>query len=108
MRIVSQDNRFEIPYEDMCIEIGSLENEKAEIIAYPVNGDNSYCWTLGIYNSKERALEVIERIRSIYGLSENYKLLNSKERDFVVKKLLEFKADTPALEYFQYYQMPNE
>lgn len=81
MRIVSQDKMFEIPYEDMCVEIGSRRNDATEILAYPVNGDGLYCWTLGVYDTKERALEVMEEIRGHYA-NTNVALRVGDKNDF--------------------------
>lgn len=68
MRIISQDGRFDLPYELVVVSIDTVD--KMTIIAYAVNSDDSEIWKLAEYSTKEKAVKVMEMLRTEYG---NYK-----------------------------------
>ena len=69
MRLISQDGKTDIPYENSVLNVFAnygynKEKHFNEIIGYRIMtyaGDNP--WTLGDYSTKEKALEVMEMIR---------------------------------------------
>lgn len=64
MRIVSQDRTFDVNYDDIAIWIvGDHEDNKKYRIQCTYQGE---IFDLGIYNSKERALELMREIRNNY------------------------------------------
>lgn len=65
MRIVSQDGRFDLPYELVVVSIDTVD--KMTIIAYAVNSDDSEIWKLAEYSTKEKAAKAMEMLRTEYG-----------------------------------------
>lgn len=65
MRIISQDGRFDLPYELVVVSIDTVD--KMTIIAYAVNSDDSEIWKLAEYSTKEKAVKVMEMLRTEYG-----------------------------------------
>lgn len=72
MRLISQDGRIDIPYENnvvyVCANYGYNKDMKYVITGYKivifVGYDDSH--NLGDYSTKEKALKVIEEIREHY------------------------------------------
>lgn len=72
MRLISQDRKIDIPYENSVVYIvanygHSKEKNFNEIIGYRIMtyaGDNP--WTLGDYSTEEKALCVMEMLRNQY------------------------------------------
>lgn len=70
MRIISQDEMLDVPYEQVVVGIDQLEPKK--IIAYGVHDSSeSFCLPLGSYSSKEKALKVFRDLRTAYASDFN-------------------------------------
>lgn len=65
MRIISQDGRFDLPYEQFAVAIDATNDTK--IIAYAVNSDDDTIWKLAEYSTKEKAEKAMEELRTKYG-----------------------------------------
>jgi hypothetical protein len=91
MRIVSQDGRFDLPYELVVVSIDTVD--KMTIIAYAVNSDDSEIWKLAEYSTKEKAAKAMEMLRTEYG---NYKQAKSSEYYFAFNypKVFRFPKDS--------------
>lgn len=73
MRLISQNGKYDIPYEHSILSFAKrrkntlsppiLEEFEYYIEAY-LNIDNKY--TMGVYSTKKKALEVMEEIRNEY------------------------------------------
>lgn len=70
MRIISQDDRIDIPYRlfEVAISRPYKENDKCEILG--TFGKNVY--SLGIYKNKQRAEEILQEIRERYHIGTNF------------------------------------
>lgn len=106
MRIISQDRRLDFNYNDIVIQL---------VRNYEYTGEHEIqciyqtkVFDLGIYCSKERALEVMKEIRNNYVLSENFRLMNDKGRDLLIKVRSEINSLSTTLEKFAFYEMPKE
>lgn len=66
MRVLSQDGRIDLPYENIGISINSLDNK--EIIAYPTGGysyDDKY-WSFARYSNELKAKRALEMLHEAY------------------------------------------
>ena len=72
MRLISQDGKIDIPYENCVVYVLAnyyYNNEKmcSEIAGYIIKthtGDDY--WDLGVYSTKEKALKVMEMLQQQY------------------------------------------
>ena len=62
MRIVSQGGRLDIPYENNCLEYREIQ-QNGQYMNYDIVLEKRI---IGEYSSKEKALKVMEMIRSRY------------------------------------------
>lgn len=76
MRIISQDDRIDIPYRLFGVAISRpyKENDKCEILA--TFGENVY--SLGIYKNKQRAEEILQEIRERYNIGAKFYVMPTK------------------------------
>lgn len=61
MRIISQDGRIDLPYEQIVVVNNTVD--EMTIIAYAVNSDDSEIWKLAEYSTKEKAKKAMEELR---------------------------------------------
>lgn len=73
MRIISQNGRVDLPYEQIAIAIDY--DYKMTIIAYAVNSDDDTIWKLAEYSTKEKAEKAMEELRTEYG---GYRVVRGK------------------------------
>lgn len=91
MRIISQDGRFDLPYELVAISMHNIHQE--QVIAKPIaNTTKLYC-VMGEYSTKEKAEKAMEELRTEYG---NYKQAKSSEYYFAFNypKVFRFPKDS--------------
>lgn len=91
MRIISQDGRFDLPYELVGISTHNIHQE--QVIAKPIaNTTKLYC-VMGEYSTKEKAEKAVEMLRTEYG---NYQQARSSEYyfAFVYPKVFRFPQDS--------------
>lgn len=62
MRIISQDGKVDLPYEQIAISID--RDDEMMIIAYAVNSDDDTIWNLAEYSTKEKAVKAMEELRT--------------------------------------------
>lgn len=76
MRIISQDDRIDIPYRLFGVVVSRpyKENDKCEILA--TFGKNVY--SLGIYKNKQRAEEILQEIRERYKIGAKFYVMPTK------------------------------
>ena len=84
MRIISQDGRFDVPYEMVTVQrynttIYYLNTNLAE---GELNG-----LTLGIYSTEEKAIKAMEMLRERYKKLETMKVLASGTAEYMEKAL---------------------
>lgn len=91
MRIISQDGRFDLPYELVAVSIDTVD--EMMIIAYAVNSDDDTIWNLAEYSTKAKAAKAMEMLRAEYG---NYKQAKSSEYYFAFNypKVFRFPQDS--------------
>lgn len=65
MRVISQDGRIDLPYEQIVV-VNNTVDEMA-IIAYAVNSYDDTVWKLAEYSTKEKAEKAMEELRTEYG-----------------------------------------
>ena len=53
MRVISQDGRFDLPYEQIVVENNTVD--KITIIAYAVDPYDDTVWKLAEYSTEEKA-----------------------------------------------------
>lgn len=63
MRIISQDGKIDLPYEQISISIDC--DDERTIIAYAVSSGT--IWELAEYSKKEKAAKAMEELRTEYG-----------------------------------------
>lgn len=72
MRLISQDGRMDIPYENNIVYVYAVHDHNKERnysvtgykIVTPVGYDDS--WTLGDYSTKEKTLQVMKMLQQQY------------------------------------------
>lgn len=91
MRIISQDGRFDFPYEFMAISMNNIHQE--QVIAKPIASTTKLYCVMGEYSTKEKAEKVMEMLRTEYG---NYKQARSSEYYFAFNypKVFRFPQDS--------------
>lgn len=91
MRIISQDGKVDLPYEQFAVAIDATNDTK--IIAYAVNSDDDTIWKLAEYSTKEKAEKAMEKLRTEYG---SYKQAKSSEYYFAFNypKVFRFPKDS--------------
>lgn len=72
MRIISQDGKIDLPYEQISISIDC--DDERTIIAYAVSSGT--IWELAEYSKKEKAEEVMKMLREGY---RNYQTTRSRD-----------------------------
>lgn len=91
MRIISQNGKIDLPYEQVGVQINNLN--KKDIIAYPIHVAGESYWTLAKYSTKENAEKAMEMLRTEY---ENYQQARSSEYYFAFDypKVFRFPQDS--------------
>lgn len=75
MLILSQDKSVILNFDNIeSIEIGIFEENRGRGIIY-VRLTSDYFYTIGEYNTIERAKEVLQEIINCYGQTEQYKYI---------------------------------
>jgi hypothetical protein len=92
MRIISQDGRFDLPYELVVVSIDTVD--KMTIIAYAVNSDDSEIWELAEYSTKEKAVKAMEMLRTECGNFTETSSINGNYFAFDYPKLFRFPQDS--------------
>lgn len=64
MRIISQNGRVDLPYEQIAIAIDY--DYKMTIIAYATSSDDGTFWNLAEYSTKEKAEKAMEMLITEY------------------------------------------
>lgn len=77
MRIISQNGRVDLPYEQFVVAIDATN--EATILAFPVSVTDDVHFNLAEYSTKEKAEKAMEMLRTEYG---NYKQAKSSEYYF--------------------------
>lgn len=91
MRIISQDGRFDLPYELVAISTHAIN--RGQVIAKPLtNADRLFC-VMGEYSTEEKAEKAMEELRAEYG---GYKQAKSSEYYFAFNypKVFRFPQDS--------------
>lgn len=65
MRMISQNGKVDLPYEQIGVQINNLN--KKDIIAYPIHVAGESHWTLAKYSTEEKAVKAMEMLRTEYG-----------------------------------------
>lgn len=74
MRVISQNGKVDLPYEQIAISIDC--DDEMTIIAYAVNSEDDTIWNLAEYSTKEKAEEVMKMLREGY---RNYQTTRSRD-----------------------------
>lgn len=66
MRLISEDGRLDLPYEQVRLEMRRIDDPDGlhtyEIRAYEIGSDAS-CWLMACYFSEEVALNAMQQVR---------------------------------------------
>lgn len=92
MRIVSQDGRFDLPYE--CFVVGIYAANDTSIIAYTVNSDDDAFLDLAEYSTKEKAVKAMEMLRTEYEKFQETKSINGGYFALDYPKVFRFPQDS--------------
>lgn len=92
MRIISQDGRFDLPYELVVVSIDTVD--KMTIIAYAVNSDDSEIWKLAEYSTKEKAVNAMKTLRAEYEKFQETKSINGSYFALDYPKVFRFPWDS--------------
>ena len=72
MRLISQDRKIDIPYENSAVYVVAnygynKEEHFNHIVGYEIMANTgNYYWNLGDYSTEEKALQVMKEIREAY------------------------------------------
>ena len=91
MRIISQDGRVDLPYEQVGVAINATN--ETEILAFEASVADDTYFNLAEYSKKEKAVKAMEMLRTEYG---NYKQAKSSEYYFAFNysKVFRFPQDS--------------
>ena len=64
MRVISQDGRIDLPYEQIVVENNTVD--KITIIAYAVDSYDYTVWKLAEYSTEEKAEKAMKTLRTEY------------------------------------------
>ena len=64
MRVISQDGRIDLPYEQIVVENNTVD--KITIIAYAVDSYDDTVWKLAEYSTEEKAEKAMKTLRTEY------------------------------------------
>lgn len=92
MRIISQNGRVDLPYEQIAIAIDY--DYKMTIIAYAVNSDDDTIWKLAEYSTKEKAEKAMEELRTEYVKFQETKSINGSYFTLDYPKVFRFPLDS--------------
>lgn len=89
MRILSQDGKIDVPYEQVSLEI----KEKEIWCGYSMTMTNHCVGKMfAEYSSEEKALKAMEMLHEAYVAHENYKKLDAEIQIRMAKELAEEKV----------------
>ena len=111
MRILSQDKMLDVDYSKVYLSVEeSADGEIGSIFVSDTFKKDVGYEILGQYNSKERALEVMDKIRRRNVFAEVFKKASAEERDYMVATKAEESnvTEAEALIATEYYYMPAE
>ena len=91
MRLISQDGKVDLPYEQFAVAIDATT--ETAILAFPAGVDDDTYFNLAEYSTKEKAKKVVEMLRTEY---RNYKQAKSSEYYFAFNypKVFRFPKDS--------------
>lgn len=92
MRIISQNGRVDLPYEQVAVAIDTTDG--AMIMAYAVNSDDGTFWNLAEYSTKEKAEEVMKMLRTGYIDYQQVKSRDGYSFAFNYSKVFRFPPDS--------------
>lgn len=92
MRIISQNGRVDLPYEQIAIAIDY--DYKMTIIAYAVNSDDDTIWKLAEYSTEEKAVKAMEMLRAEYEKFQETKSINGSYFALDYPKVFRFPQDS--------------
>lgn len=90
MRIISQDGRVDLPYEQVAVAI-DYDDEMA-ILAYAVSSGT--IWELAEYSTEEKAEKAMERLRAEYEKFQETKSINGSYFALDYPKVFRFPWDS--------------
>lgn len=114
MRIISQDREFDTPYEKVLLYV--IERSEKYHIFVSFGFDETYDYSIGAYNTKERCLEIMQEIREIavgkpiacnYLSEEEYRTLMEESKKLSVQSLAASDVDMKVIGE-TYFFMPEE
>ena len=99
MRIISQDGKFDLPYDSLVIWI----DNKSEINISPI-GEPDSNYTFGVYSTSEKAEKAMQILHEAYIVHENFKKMDAE----VQLKMLGCIEKETKLMYGGIFQFPKE
>lgn len=92
MRIISQDGRFDLPYELVAISTHNIHQE--QVIAEPIANTAKLCCVMGEYSTKEKAVKAMEMLRTEYEKFQETKSINGSYFALDYPKVFRFPWDS--------------
>lgn len=92
MKVISQDGRIDLPYEQVGVQINNLN--KKDIIAYPIHVAGESHWTLAKYSTEEKAVKAMEMLRTEYEKFQETKSINGGYFALDYPKVFRFPPDS--------------
>lgn len=92
MRVISQNGKVDLPYEQVAVAIDTTDT--VMIIAYAVNSDDDTIWNLAEYSTKEKAEEVMKMMRTGYSDYQQAKSRDGYSFAFNYPKVFRFPPDS--------------
>lgn len=92
MRIISQNGKVDLPYEQIAISIDC--DDEMTIIAYAVNSEDDTIWNLAEYSTKEKAEKAMKMLRAEYVNFQETKSINGSYFAFNYPRVFRFPYDS--------------
>lgn len=92
MRVVSQDGKIDMPYENSCLNIVCIEPKRTAIYSYSACCDVSL--RLAEYSTEEKAVKAMEMLREAYLLKADIRSeYNVHHYKVALNKVFQFPQD---------------
>lgn len=92
MRIVSQDGRIDLPYEQLMVSTSITD--RTRIVAFSVNVSEDTYWRLAKYSTEEKAVKAMEMLRTKYEKFQETKSINGNYFAFNYPRVFRFPWDS--------------
>ena len=88
MRIISQDGKTDVPYENVILYVGTSYDSKRGKVnkVYARSIDNVDFFPIGTYKDSEDAMDVMDQIRNCYSSGREYCYMPTEDEMLMMER----------------------